>query len=211
MIDYAVILERSNAHSPALLVDYLRSELPHKWLEDYHGATAKPTNVLQFQHGTFTYVYDHYAELEATGAVPVNPMAESRLVVVYGTTAPRVGGRDDYRLRGWVGRTERIFGRGWDKGHFIANSIGGIVDGLEANVFLQRRDVNRGWGSAGRRYRTMERFCCENPGRFCFSRPLYTDDTSRPSEIEFGILKSLDHIWVERFPNVYPDALLQPG
>ncbi len=29
-----------------------------------------------------------------------------------------------------------MFGRQWDKGHFVAHSIGGAVDGWELNVFL---------------------------------------------------------------------------
>jgi hypothetical protein len=203
MIDYAAILAEAKTSTVAELVSHLQATLPHLWLHDYAAVSQRPTNVLQFQHGGFSYIYDYYTELEATGVVPMHSTAESRLVAVCGTSSPRAGGRDDYRLRDWVGRTERTFGRGWDKGHFIANSIGGIVDGLEANVFVQRRDVNRGWSSDGKRYRTMEKYCCEHPGVFCFSRPMYSDDTSRPFEVEFGVLRAPHDLWVERFPNSY--------
>lgn len=98
---------------------------------------------MRWRHGTFEYIYDDYASLEAVGTVPYDPNAEARLVAALGRSEPRKAMRDDYRLKGWVGATERMFGRGWDKGHFIAHSIGGAVDGLEANVFIQRRDLNR--------------------------------------------------------------------
>jgi hypothetical protein len=105
---------------------------------------------------------------------------------------------DDGRLRGWLGRTNVTFGSDWDKGHFIAHSIGGAVDGLEANVFLQLRAVNRGG------YRRMERYCAANPGVLCFSRPLYRDSSARPSQVEFGVLKATGEWWIELFENCLP-------
>ena len=47
-------------------------------------------------------------------------------------------------LKDWIGATGKVFGNKWDKGHYIAHTIGGAVDGLEANIFVQRRDLNRG-------------------------------------------------------------------
>ena len=43
------------------------------------------------------------------------------------------------------------------------------MDGLEANVFVQRRDLNRGRSAAGKRFREMEQYCVLNRGTFCFS------------------------------------------
>ena len=128
-------------------------------------------------------MYNDLATLQATGAVEPDPSQESCLVAAYGISAPQDSPRDDRRLRGWVGRTERVFGKGWDKGHFIAHSIGGAVDGLEANVFAQRRSLNRGWSAEGKRFRAMEKYCADNAGVFCFHRPIYADGS------EFGILK----------------------
>ena len=102
---------------------------------------------------------------------------------------------DDGRLRGWAGTPSTAFGPGWDKGHFIAHAIGGAVDGVEANVFLQRRSINRGG------YRRMEQYCAEHAGVLCFSRPLYDDLTSRPAAVEFGVLKPEMTWWVQRFSN----------
>ena len=128
-------------------------------------------------------------------------LVEDRLVGVLGLSAPQIRVRDDYRLKGWVGPTEKMYGREYDKGHFIAHSIGGAVDRAEMNVFVQRRDLNRGWSSEGKRYRQMEKYCVLNPGVFCFSRPLYEDITSKPASLEFGILKSSGEFWVEHFDN----------
>jgi hypothetical protein len=64
------------------------------------------------------------------------------------------------------------------------DTIGSVVDGLEANVFVQRRDLNRGWSPAGKRFREMEKYCVSNRGTFCFSRPFYTDQTAKPAFVE---------------------------
>src|ERR1035441_7538606 len=80
---------------------------------------------------------------------------------------------------------------------FIAHSIGGAVDGVEMNVFVQRRDLNRGWSAEGKTYREMESYCSSRSGTFCFSRPIYLDGTARPSFVEFGLLKEDNKLWVE--------------
>src|SRR6267154_6075918 len=100
-----------------------------------------------------------------------------------------------------VGATETTFGRDWDKGHFIAHSIGGAVDRAEANVFVQLRALNRGWSEAGKRFREMEAYCEANPGTFCFNRPIYDDQTARPAFFEFGLVKREGRLWVECFSN----------
>src|SRR5688572_2558179 len=138
-IDYRAVASDAHATSLQELIEYLRAELPHAWLSEYVAASHRQTNVMTFRHGAFEYVYDHYTALEASGEVAYDATAESRLVAVCGVSAQRKSPRDDYRLRGWVGPTGRMFGSEWDKGHFIAHSIGGAVDGLEANVYLQKR------------------------------------------------------------------------
>jgi hypothetical protein len=104
-------------------------------------------------------------------------------------------------LKGWVGPTERVLGKAWDKGHYIAHSLGGAVEGVEANVFVQRRDLNRGWSPDGKCFRTMEECCRMRAGTFCFARPIYLNGTARPAFLEFGLLKENDELWVERFDN----------
>ena len=80
----------------------------------------------------------------------------------------------------------------------MARSIGG---GLDVNVFLQERNLNRGWSPQGKVYRQMERYCAEQPGTFCFSRPIYTDGSSIPRWLEFGLLRTDRTLWVEVFDN----------
>ena len=48
----------------------------------------------------------------------------------------------------------------------------------------------------------METYCYENPGTFCFSRPIYTDGSSVPRLLEFGVLKDDGNLWVEVFDNL---------
>lgn len=127
-------------------------ELPYLWRDAYEKMTLRPTSIVRIRHNSFNYIYDNYSYLESTGAVPYDPVIEDRLVAVLGLSGPRKMARDDYRLKGWVGPTEKTYGRRWDKGHFIAHSIGGAVDRLEVNVFVQRRDLNRGWSAEGKRY-----------------------------------------------------------
>lgn len=203
MLDYQEIVATAQATTLEQLVAFLCEELPYVWRDEYQAVVTLPTSIMRVRHGSFEYIYDNYTMLEALGQVPYHPTAESRLVAVHGLSAPRPARRDDYRLRGWVGPTEKMFGRHWDKGHFIAHSMGGAVNGVEANVFVQRRDLNRGWSDAGKRFRAMETYCVQHAGTFCFSRPLYADETAKPSAVEFGVLRALGDLWVERFENCY--------
>ena len=136
-------------------------------------------------------MYDDYGSLEAAGRVPYDPVKEARVVAVSGRSVFQAKARDDFRLKGWVGATEAAFGREWDKGHFIAHSIGGAVDRAEVNVLVQLRALNRGWSTEGKLFREMEAYCEANPGTFCFNRPIYEDQTGRPVFIEFGLLKPM--------------------
>jgi hypothetical protein len=94
-----------------------------------------------------------------------------------------------------------MYGPMRDKGHFIAHSIGGAVDRLEINVFVQRRDLNRYRSVEGKRYREMEKYCAQHPGTFCFSRPIYEDETSIPALLDFGVLRDDGALWIDTFDN----------
>ncbi|HEX6086089.1 MAG TPA: hypothetical protein VF266_16270 [Thermoanaerobaculia bacterium] len=189
------------------VAQFLRVELPHVWHEAYVAMTpARRLNVGIITRGSFDYYYDDQDTLIATGEIADEPNLESRLMAVLGITAPDARHRDDSRLRGWLGPTDGTFGRAWDKGHFIAHSIGGAVAGSELNVFIQRRDLNRGWSPAGRRYRAMETYCATHPGVLCWSRPIYTDDSAMPLQIEYGILKTDGELWVETFDNWWAEG-----
>ena len=46
----------------------------------------------------------------------------------------------------------------------------------------------------------MERYCYENAGTFCFSRPAY-NATSVPRWVEFGLLRDDGSLWLGVFEN----------
>jgi hypothetical protein len=199
-VDYAAVLRKGPIGLGKLTV-FLLEELPYVWRDAYIEMTSRRMNIVRWHYVPFEYLFDDHASLEVAGCVPHDPKVEARLIAALGCSEPREMARDDYRLKGWIGATEKTFGKEWDKGHFIAHSIGGKVDGLEANVFGQRRDLNRGWSAAGKRSRDMEQYCVLNRGAFCFSRPLYADETARPACIEFGVLTMNRELWVECFDN----------
>jgi len=201
MLSYPdIVAEATRTNTP--VVGYLREELPYVCRDEYvRMMPSRMTNICLITRGSFEYLFDDYATLEATGAVETDAVTESRVVAVVGTSEPNLKKRDDYRLRGWVGRTEATFGKQWDKGHFIAHSIGGAVDGWELNVYLQLRSLNRGWSEAGRRYREMEKYCAANAGVLCWNRPIYTDPSAKPAQIEFGIVRTAGDLWIEVFDN----------
>lgn len=173
---------------------YLRRELPDLWHEQYLAMPRRPNEVFVFTYETFDYIFDTYQQDEPYGATTGVLPVEARRVAAIGVSKPKSSARDDARLRGWP-IDYAASGGPWDRGHFIGHSVGGIVDGNEANVFRQLRSVNRG------RYRSMEKYCHQNPGVLCFSRPIYADVTAIPSHVEFGILKTDGTLWIEMHSN----------
>ena len=203
-VEYSQLMKASAGLSDEKLSHWLWNELAYEACDAYVRLTPRRTDIVRIQPGPFEYVYDDYASLEAQGLVPHHPKMEARLVLAVGRSIPRMPKRDDARLRNWAGPSlKNDYGPGWDRGHFIAYSIGGIVDQFEFNVFVQRRSLNRGWKShpQGTLYRKMEAYCAANVGTFCFSRPIYCDETAKPTYVDFGVLKSDGELWVESFNN----------
>ena len=151
-------------------VSFLRDILPEKWRERYRKMTAGRTNILQFVDSDFDFLFDFTSELSTP-----DESAEDRVVAVYGRSKRQDKKRDASRIRGFVGGPLRLPGDGeHDKGHFIGHVLGG---GLDVNLFPQKTAINRGWSERGKTYRAMERYCAKNVGTFCFSCPLYGDQT----------------------------------
>src|SRR5665213_3926640 len=200
-LDLATLWSETDALNSSQALDYFQEHLSWVSRDAYLARTGRPAVVLRVQQGNFEYIFDHYSSLEADGTVPYSDSEEGRLVLALGRSVPTARVRDDHRLRGWIGPTERTLGRTWDKGHYIGHSLGGAVEGVEANVFVQRRDLNRGWSAEGKRFRQMEKYCVENPGTLCFARPIYADGTSRAAWLEFGLIRRDRTLWVEYFNN----------
>lgn len=192
---YHALLELAEQSGQAV-AEYLRNELPEYWQREYRTNSGRPTEIYVFTYGTFDYIFDTYQPDEMYDPLSGVPPIEARLVAAIGQSNPKSSNRDDGRLRGWPIDRAADGGGPWDKGHFIGHSIGGAIDGCEANAFRQLRSVNRG------RYRTMESYCRRNPGILCFSRPVYEDVSAMPVQIEFGILKADGQLWVELHSNL---------
>lgn len=200
-LDYEGILNEADKEN---LIPWLRDELARSWIDFYRSVmTTRKLRVVRIAFKTFEYIVDNWQELESNGEVPHSPTDESRLVVAFGTSNPQseIRKRHDRRLRGYLGPTEKVYGKEWDKGHFIGHEIGGEIEQCEMNVFPQDRRFNRGWSDAGKRYRLMEGFCSANPGTLCFSRPIYYTGFARPCLIEFGLLRPNNTWWIEQFDN----------
>jgi hypothetical protein len=198
-IDYNGLFSQILASPMESKIKFLSEKLPDQFHEKYLLMTPRIINLCRYEIGSFEYIYDDYATLETKGIVPYSPTIESRVVGVLGLSNPPVAPRKDASRRsGWVGQTGKYFGANTDKGHFIAHTMGG---GLECNLFAQRRDINQGKSERGKVFREMEKYCARHAGTFCFNRPLYSEDTSRPRMIEFGLLMESGELWVERFEN----------
>jgi len=208
-IDYERILKEADKND---LIPWLRDELAQSWFEHYGSVmTTRKIKVYRIAFKTFEYIIDDWQHLEAYGEVTPTSTEESRLVAAFGTSNPptEIRKRHDRRLRGWVGPTEKVFGKEWDKGHYIGHEIGGEIEQCEMNVFPQNRRFNRGWSDAGKRYRLMEEFCADNPGTLCFSRPIFYTGMARPCLIEFGLLRPDNTWWIEQFDNRLPPTDLK--
>lgn len=186
------------------MVENLIEDLTIEWAYHYRTLKGKfeaSSDIVIIKLLTFEYLYDCKQILVGKNE---EVEVEARTVVAYGRTNPAPNLRDDARLKWLLGSTEKNFGKEWDKGHFIANSIGGRVLKHEVNVFPQLRRLNRGWSKEGKVFRSMERYCSQNQDIFCFHRPIYLDLSIIPTYLEFGILLPDGTFWIELFNNTVP-------
>jgi hypothetical protein len=113
VVDYQQLLHAA-ANQPADLTAFLRDHLPYAWRDAYIEMSPHPINIVRWHYGSFEYIFDDYVSLELRGDVPHSPDIEARLVGVLGCSTPKECSRDDYRLKGWLGPTEKVFGAGWE-------------------------------------------------------------------------------------------------
>jgi len=197
-IGYRRLRKDASAGSIWDLIAHLRSRFPAQWQRVYAATATHVPNIAQVEYGTFDYICDSYSSVEALGEVAFDQRVRDRVIGVLGISLPMRGRRRGSMPKGWVEHPEETDSSGRDKGHFVAHAIGG---GLDMNVFSQARELNRGLSEQGKVYRRMERYCYENAGTFCFSRPVYEDATSVPRWLEFGLLREDGSLWVEVFEN----------
>jgi hypothetical protein len=201
-INYDQILSESPTGGIEYTIRFLSETLSYEWAAAYKTLNPHRANIWRIPFNGFEYLFDHSSELVAQGTMSEEDVVEDRLVAVHGRSQLNRGKRRDSLMRKhplgpihFINPESRIK---YDKGHFIAHSLGG---GLHINLFPQSTAVNRGWSESGKLFRSMERYCQDHPGTYCFSRPLYRGHSSHPYEIEFGVLKSDGALWINAFSN----------
>ena len=123
----------------------------------------------------------------------------ARMVFIFAKSVPNVSKRNAYRLRQYAGSFKGIPQlEGYDKGHFVAHCNDGQLD---QNIYPQLKELNRGFSAQGKLFRSMERYCQNNPGIFYFVRPIYSDLTCIPDKIDFGIFTQQGGLLLNRFDN----------
>jgi hypothetical protein len=199
--------EKLLAFGRAITVRQL-DDISNDWLAAYRLQSGRITDMRENPSGTIRFIFDCAGSDHCDGRGPQPPGVVPRTVVASGFSAPTERSRDkeDNRLKGWMGTTGRTLGKDWDKGHFVAHSVGGGVEGVEDNVFQHRCDLNRGWSEEGKVFRKMESCCVANPGTPFWHRPIYLRETDIPAFLEFGLVQTDGSVWAEIFDNRVGDA-----
>lgn len=195
-IDYKAALSAARDEGALNIAIAFEQALPWVWRHAYLRTITHQPNLVRFRHRTFEYICDLYSQLEETGSVPFDQTIADRVIGVFGMSSRAQECRNGRRTK--IELSEELEGTPRDDGHFMARSIGG---GLDVNLFSQDRLLNRGWSSQGKIYRRMEKYCREQEGTLCFSRPVYSDGSNVPRWLEFGVLKNDESLWVEVFDN----------
>jgi hypothetical protein len=190
-----LLLETGLLEKEAVAPAFARA-LEKAWLRVYRSRSKHEPTVAEFEDDGFTFLYD-----QASASITE---VDDRLIAAFGNSRAQDRKRDASRLRGFLGGRLNIPGKGvFDKGHALAHSMGG---GLDANLFPQNPDLNRGRSAEGRRFRRMERFAAKHPGTFTFLHLLYRDESWVPCALEYGLLEPDGNLQVERFDNVPSEA-----
>lgn len=194
MIDYIGATQGlPNPLSQTTAFAYLDRTLPPLWSAKYPARQGELVIVTvggnAGQRGAVNTLFDLRGKSSAV---------DDRVVAVWGLSRSEPAStRDTARMAGYLGGGEwsRTY-PGRDRGHFFAHTMGG---GMDVNLFPQTACVNRGG-----EWRRMERYAVAHPGTFCFIRPIYTNASWTPSQLEYGIIKlppDAFGMWVNLFPN----------
>lgn len=195
-IDYNNIVSKHTDANGLINYPCLVDELENLWIESYVAHSKHKPAIQQFKDGGMMFLY----ELTTSNGSD----ADDRLVVAHGFSSGTIAPRDVYRIQGTFEGGLDIPSKGkFDKGHALAHSIGG---GLDANLFPQNIELNRGWSEEGKTYRAMEKLASANQGTFVFSRLIYGDNTWVPFTIEYGVMRESGSLWVESFTNYQAPA-----
>jgi hypothetical protein len=185
MFNYQTLISDNAITSIDELNKLFWDEIAYDWIGAYKRDSPSNGEITIQNFGGYCFIIDDGNQLRNEKSQD-KEILESRVVGAFGISNMNVNPRNRSTMRRWIGKTTEIFspyGNNYDKGHFIAHASGGPID---VNLFPQRRDINRGIGEPGKRYRDMEKYIVANPGTFVFSRPIYNDLSFCPNQIEFG-------------------------
>jgi len=197
-VDYESLMSAAPSQGAVAVALFLREVLPSLWRDAYLKTITHQPNLARLRVGTFEYLCDIYSDLESKGEVAYDQSLQDRVVAAFGTSYPAESA-NPRQSRRWIDPTLQLSVTERDHGHLIAQCLGGTNLGL--NFFSQDRKLNRGHSVQGKIYRQMERYIHQQPGTFCFSRPIYADASNVPKWMEFGVLKNDQTLWVEVFDN----------
>lgn len=171
---------------PTALVDW--EEHVDGWCDEYREAFGKCA-IVEINLGSSVYLFDRTHE---------------RVVVAYGVAVSPANERDRNRMRRFpdvnVGIEAHLAEGAFpaDRGHFLSHAAGGELD---INLFPHRRELNRGWSPAGKKFRRMEDYVARRPGTFHAHRAMYDDETWIPAVLEYRVLKDDARWWIDTFTN----------
>jgi hypothetical protein len=177
----------------ASAVAYLNGVLPPIWAAGYPSGGGQLTTVTlggeQGEDGAVSTMFD----LRSKGS-----KTDDRVVAVWGLSkAEPADTRDKGRMAAFLKGVWSSVYAGRDRGHFFAHTMGG---GTDINLFPQLASENRGG-----EWRRMETYAADNPGTFCFIRPIYGSRSWTPAKLEYGIFKlppaDAFQFWGNVFPN----------
>ncbi len=160
-VDYQAVCE---AFAAAESVEGFAHQISSAWAAQYQQQCKGPTELVEVNLGSFTYLFD---------------VAQERTVGVYGRSAPTSEARPESRIRGHpsYNRDETQT----DRGHLAAHTMGG---GADINLVAQDHAVNIGGA-----WRGFERYGQENPGTFFAVQVEYETDQDRPSGFVYGMVR----------------------
>lgn len=196
--DYRKLITDAGIASCEEILNFFSIKIIELWVEMYYEESWLTGDITWQNFQGFTFGFDYSSNVEEA---PTSSLPDSRVIGAFGISNMNVNQNNRKIMRNYLGASTKAyahFGNNFDKGHFIAHLSGGPID---INLFPQRRDVNRGWSTEGKKYRAMEKHIAANPGTFVFSRPVYNDFSCCPAFIEYGYYDTKNIFDVEVFPN----------
>jgi len=174
-------------------VEFLKDNISNLFKVDYN-AQFPNSEILEFNVNGYIYLFDLNIKIKSN-----IQDKDDRVVAVYGRISHTNAKRDSNRMNGFIGPFTKLAKyKDFDKGHFISHKINGSLD---QNLYPQLKELNRGWSKQGKLFRSLERYCEQNPDVFLFTRPVYTDLSWMPKFIDYGVFTKEFGLLLNRFDN----------